>query len=171
MIFDKVQRLLDQITDSLAQIDNTDYTTPIEAFDGATLGQHTRHVVEHFQCLIKSQSSRHINYDNRERSLPLESDIEECISAMSEISKNIRSNDFEIEIMQDFLKSASNVGTIRSSYLREVLYNMDHLVHHQALMKIGFLQLKPQMHMSKHFGYADATIKHKINVHAELPSS
>ena len=171
MIFDKVERLLEQIKDSLSQINNDEYNTPIEAFDNATLGQHTRHVVEHFQCLVKSKMTRFINYDDRKRSLILETDIESCISAIDHINQELRSEDFEVEISQDFLKTSSNTGSIKSSFFREILYNMDHLVHHQALMKIGFKQIKPHMHLGKHFGYADATINHKQNVHAELPST
>jgi hypothetical protein len=171
MIFEKVKKLFDQINDSLAQIDDHDYTTPIEAFDGATIGQHTRHVVEHFQCLVHSRDSKFINYDDRKRSLPLESNIESCVVEINNLIRTIESEDFELEITQDFLNNDHRNAKILSSYYREVLYNMDHLVHHQALMKIGFLQLKPSMHISKNFGYADATIKHKVNVHAELPSS
>lgn len=170
MIFEKVYKLIDLLKDSLAQIDDLQFSTPLESFDGATIGQHTRHVVEHFQSLIYAQQTRYINYDDRKRSLILETSIEQCCAALDQIKINIVSSDFEIEVNQDFIKESAS-GVINSSYYREVLYNIDHLVHHQALLKIGFLQLLPHMHISEHYGYADATIKHKTNVHTELPSA
>lgn len=171
MIFEKVYKLIDLLKESLAQLDDNQFITPLESFDGATIGQHTRHVVEHFQSLINAQQTKYINYDDRARSLILETNIEQCCIAFDQIKNKIESIDFEIEVNQDFLKGGAASEIIKSSYFREVLYNIDHLVHHQALMKIGLLQLLPHMHISKHYGYADATIKHKINVHTELPSA
>ncbi len=171
MIFEKVYKLIDQLKDSLSQIEDIHFTTSLEPFDGATIGQHTRHVIEHFQCLISSQSTKHINYDNRKRSLVLETNIEQCCAALDQIKTSVRSYDFELEVSQDFLNENNSRGVIKSSYYREVLYNVDHLVHHQALLKIGFMQLQPHMNISKHYGYADATIKHKTNVHTELPTT
>jgi len=171
MIFKKAHMLFGQLQESLDQINNIQYTTPIETLDGATIGQHTRHVVEHFQCLVKSITSGKVNYDDRTRDLDLESNILSCIEAIEVVKKDMDHPDFELNVMQDFIKSDLPMDDIKSSYFREVLYNIDHLVHHQALLKIGLLELKPTMHMSEHFGYADATIKYKKHVHAELPSS
>ena len=171
MIFEKVYKLVDQLKDSLSKIDDGDFALPLDVFEGATLGQHTRHVVEHFQCLIMSQQTRHINYDDRKRSFVLETNIAMCCDALDQIKEQVRSDDVEVEVVQDFLKESAASHVIRSSYFREVLYNVDHLVHHQAILKIGFIQLNPHIHISKHYGYADATIKHKTNVHTELPSS
>ncbi len=171
MIFEKAHMLFGQLQESLAQINDYQYTTPIETLDGATIGQHTRHVVEHFQCLVKSIASGMVNYDDRIRDLALESNIFSCTMAIEVVKKEMNHPDFELNVMQDFIKSDLPMDSIKSSYFREVLYNIDHLVHHQALLKIGLLELKPTIHMSEHFGYADATIKYKKHVHAELPSS
>ena len=39
MIFKKAHMLFGQLQESLAQINNTQYTTPIETLDGATIGE------------------------------------------------------------------------------------------------------------------------------------
>jgi len=57
---------------------------------------------------------------------------------------------------------------IPSSYYREINFNIDHFIHHQALLKIGLHYIKPNIELTQNFGYADATIKYKMNVHTQL---
>ncbi len=50
---------------------------------------------------------------------------------------------------------------IASNFYRELIYNIEHAVHHMAIMKIGVLEVAPYVSMPLDFGVAVSTIRHK----------
>ena len=57
------------------------------------------------------------------------------------------------------LKWTSNEGEIRmnTNLQRELAYNLEHIVHHMALMRVGLKELLPSIIIPKNFGVADST--------------
>jgi hypothetical protein len=49
---------------------------------------------------------------------------------------------------------------VESNYLRELLYNLEHCIHHQALIKVAVLQ-NPTILLSENFGVAHSTIEYR----------
>ena len=49
---------------------------------------------------------------------------------------------------------------IDSNYFRELLYNLEHCIHHQALIKVAILQLG-HLHVNENFGVARSTIEYR----------
>ena len=58
----------------LANISPDVYATPLDLLFGASIGQHTRHFVEFYQCLIDQNEKGEINYSKRLRDPQLEED-------------------------------------------------------------------------------------------------
>jgi anionic cell wall polymer biosynthesis LytR-Cps2A-Psr (LCP) family protein len=50
--------------------------------------------------------------------------------------------------------------TIESNYNRELLYNLEHCIHHQALIKVAVLQMK-YLQIDENFGVARSTIEYR----------
>ena len=49
---------------------------------------------------------------------------------------------------------------IDSNYFRELLYNLEHCIHHQALIKVAVLQLE-HLQIDADFGVARSTIEYR----------
>jgi hypothetical protein len=51
--------------------------------------------------------------------------------------------------------------TIDTTFFRELAYNIEHAVHHMAIVKIGVREVAPYITLDKDFGVAASTIRHK----------
>lgn len=70
---------------------------------------------------------------------------------------------------QDWVKSCSieadySLGQpkgilIPTSLERELMYNIEHTIHHLALIKVGLKLVYPDLDLPNHFGVAPSTIK------------
>ncbi len=134
----------------------TFYTQPSNELSGSTIGQHTRHIIELYQCLLKGYRVGLINYDDRKRNKVLENDINEAIKAIKEIQNELEVPDCVLELVYEI---GTAQVTIHSNYYREVLYNMEHCIHHQALIKVACVAFN--LPISEHFGVAPSTIKYQ----------
>jgi hypothetical protein len=54
---------------------------------------------------------------------------------------------------------------VETTALRELVYNIEHAVHHMAIMKIGVREIASYIGLSSDFGIAASTIRHKESVH------
>ena len=50
--------------------------------------------------------------------------------------------------------------TIATTANRELVYNIEHAVHHMAIMKIGVREVAPYVKLSPDFGIAASTIRY-----------
>lgn len=126
---------------------------------GATIGQHTRHFIEFFQCLLQQAPSGVLNYDLRRRNPAIENSPQAALAAIEDIQAAILHLDLSQELrLEGDLNGPFFVSTNTG---RELLYNLEHCIHHLAIIKIGLAILKPQLTLSEHFGLAASTAKHR----------
>lgn len=64
-----------------------------------------------------------------------------------------------LKISSDYNLIINNTAKVNSTLLRELLYVMDHSIHHMALIKIGINVNFPQIHLNENFGIFSSTIK------------
>ncbi len=133
------------------------YSAPCNALSNATIGQHTRHIIELYQCLLAGYVTAEINYDNRKRNTLLENDITAAVDAIKEIQVNLQQADKTVKI---FCEDTDNAVYIESNYYREVLYNLEHCIHHQALIKVALLSIK-DIQIADGFGVAPSTLQYR----------
>jgi hypothetical protein len=50
---------------------------------------------------------------------------------------------------------------IPTNFYRELLYNIEHCIHHQALIKVAFNEMKMSHLLNKNFGVAPSTIQYR----------
>jgi uncharacterized damage-inducible protein DinB len=137
--------------------DNEIYWNPISSLSGASIGQHTRHIIELYQCLLNGYAVGIVNYDNRKRDNLLETNREAAIEALLGIATVIEQPDKEMTIQCDSLESGL---LIKSNYYREVYYNLEHCIHHQALIKVGLVTIGLHA-VPEQFGVAPATTQYR----------
>lgn len=138
-----------------------DYAHPLEILSGSSLGQHIRHILELYQAVEKSGISGKVNYDQRERN-PL---IETCPQTAAFEIRNLIDflqsvpQDKPLILLGDFGKNEGSLIQIKTSLFRELAYNLEHAIHHQALIKIGLIHLDLAHLIDSDFGVAPATIR------------
>ncbi len=148
--FDELLYLLDQLTDE-------QYNEPCPDLGNATIGDHYRHVIEIFSCLLEHYGSGNVNYDQRDRDRLIATRMVFALEKIDWIKVHLQKPDKEI-LLQQTLDQRNLI--IRSNYFRELLYNLEHSIHHQALIKIA-VQKYDNIVLPLNFGVAPSTIAYK----------
>ncbi len=156
MVLNNFKETFEQLQSALMGIDNKEYVKPSQLLDNATIGKHTRHVIELVQCLISGYDDGVVNYDKRERNLTIETDIEFAMTCLQSCIINIEKADKSIQGQYDLNNETIAVG---STYFREIMYNIEHCTHHQALIKVAFNEF--DISIDKKFGVASSTLKYR----------
>lgn len=145
----------------LDQVDQPTYSKPLDVFNGSSLGGHTRHIIEFYHCLIKNYNLGVINYDLRERDKNIENDPELAAVAVQNIIAELQkvNLDEKVELRMSYDTQNNSFDTVVSNVKREVVYNLEHTIHHMALIKIGVKVAAPQIELENEFGVAPSTIK------------
>jgi hypothetical protein len=154
----------------LEQIDRTVYSMPLDLLFGASIGQHTRHFIEFYQCLLSqlNRSDKVVNYSKRDRNHALETDPDVAKRQIEDISVWLNSiaenQECKLEC-DDHIQGEE--AFIVSNLERELLYNIEHTIHHLAIIKIGLAAVAPTIEVPEHFGVAPSTIRHKQGICAQ----
>lgn len=150
---------ISQLIFVLEKIHEDKYNKPSHFLFGATIGQHNRHIIEVFQCLLMNKNNEKISYDNRKRDLEIEQIRDKGIQELNKIIDLIHQEDCIL-----FVESSFNMKKqeVKSTYLRELIYNLEHCIHHMALIKVALLEFKIN-NIPENFGVAPSTIDYKKN--------
>lgn len=148
--------LLRQISELIQKLETHEYTRELSILNGNTIGKHIRHILEFYQCLIQAHDSSTLNYDERKRDLTIETSIDKAQSVIEEIISEIRNLDLkkEIDLKQGLFDAEIY---IKSSIEREFLYNIEHTVHHLAIVRIAIEQSFEHISLPQDFGVAFST--------------
>jgi len=155
-----VQHVFVQLEQSLAELSNVQYTMPCSTLFNATIGQHVRHIIELFLCLEKGYESGIVNYEKRKRDFTIETDKDFAIQLLRSVYNNINRHDRQLMLEASYDEHSDNVVAIHTNYYREILYNLEHTVHHMALIRIGINEISA-IKVPEDFGVASSTVKHR----------
>lgn len=148
---------LEQFKQVLSELPKDCYSRSCEILSNATIGQHTRHIIELYLCLIKGYELSDVSYDRRERNLKIEEDLTYALDKLTYIQENLNKPNRTIKISYDL---AGEANCMDSNYFREVMYNLEHTIHHQALIKVGIKHFSTQ-EIPESFGVAPSTIQYR----------
>lgn len=145
-----ILNLLEQLQLVITALSDQQYTSASPLLSNATIGQHTRHIIEFFIALDNGYETGLVNYDKRKRDYSIESDRHVAVFQLYNISKLLDRPDKDLLLVAEF----DNSVTIKTNYQRELLYNLEHIVHHMALMRVAITIPLPES-----FGVAASTLK------------
>ena len=157
MLVKSICQSLDELIFILDQLSDEEYSKCCRALSNATIGEHTRHIIEMFQCLENGYELGVLNYDNRKRNEKIQTQIEFAKQCINEIKTELRTENKTMYVEQVVNELAIR---IQSSYYRELLYNLEHCIHHQALIKVAVLQIE-NISINENFGVARSTIQYR----------
>lgn len=148
----------------LQQLSQAQYMRHLDLFEGATIGQHVRHIIDFFQCLDRGVAQGTVDYADRERDIRLEHQPDFALAQLTLLTERLGAlnEDTLIHVLADV---SANPEAIRPLYLssigREFSYIHDHAVHHLAIIKIGLSQLSGPIFLDSKLGVAPATLRHR----------
>lgn len=153
-----ILQLLLQLRDALENLTDHQYTAPVDLLSGSTIGSHVRHLIEFYLELIKGYDSGRVNYDKRKRDHSIESHRWVAMEKLEEIGRAIIRPDKELMLAADLTAEEDIPLAVRTNYFRELIYNLEHTVHHMALLRVGIGAVS-SLTLPPAFGVAMSTLK------------
>jgi hypothetical protein len=160
MLKQPIQHVFVQLSETLDRLSNAEYVQPSQILLNATIGQHVRHIIELFQCLEKGYDEGMVNYEKRKRDYQIETNKELASLLLKEIYQHIERSNKEIILEAEDYCDSMHIVLIPSNYYRELAYNLEHTIHHMALIRVGIHDVSSVM-LPDEFGVAYSTIKHR----------
>lgn len=141
------------------------YQAPMDILSGSTIGQHTRHIIEFYNCLLEQyheEATPIINYAKRRRDYQIESEPDHALRCVGDIGEKLMEIDASKTCLLDSSEHGLDQLIIPSTVARELVYNIEHTIHHLAIVKIALKSVSPLMDLPAHFGVAPSTIRHRL---------
>ena len=172
-----IDHVLGQLKDVCLQLTAREYTQELKLLQNNSMGKHIRHILSLYQCLMKGAASGVVDYDNRERRKDVECDPIVAIALIQEILNweyGVKGN-ADIKLHADYdphpeslTQQPSNVSSsfsscrgceISTNLKREMLYMIEHAIHHMAILRVAIEVEFPNIKIDDDFGVAYSTLK------------
>jgi len=154
---------LSEIKSFLSKLTKVQYVHKCDSLSGASIGQHIRHILEFYLCLLKGVHHGEINYDNRDRDILLETDPNFAILCVDGLLSNIHilPTKIPIRLVGNYCNEDAQEISIQSSVERELVYCLEHAIHHMALIKVATIDQSIIEKVGANFGVAPSTIRNR----------
>ena len=149
-----------QLENCLAALSESEYNSKINSLFGATIGQHLRHIIELFTELEKGYATGTVNYEKRRRDYTIETDKVFATSLLNSILQQLVKPQKNLLLQASYTSDNDLHIEMPTNYFREVAYNLEHTVHHMALIRVGIAEVS-QASVDSGFGIASSTIKYR----------
>ncbi|WP_255557665.1 hypothetical protein [Flavobacterium taihuense] len=100
MLIPSINNSLDELIELLNQLSKEEYLEPCFELSGSSIGEHTRHIVEMFQCLNRNYNSGIVNYDKRDRNKLIQTNTDFAIQAILDVKDGILKENKNLELHQ-----------------------------------------------------------------------
>jgi hypothetical protein len=152
--------VLSQLVDSIQQLDKIEYTQKSLLLNGSTIGGHTRHVIELFQCLITGYADGIVNYEHRKRDYEIETNKDVACSILKNLVDVVNLPNKPLTLKGFYSQTEDENCTVDTNYHRELIYNLEHTIHHMALIRVAINEVS-NIILPQSFGVASATIQYQ----------
>jgi uncharacterized damage-inducible protein DinB len=161
---DALDAILLQGKELLESISQDEFTSPRPLGNGASVGAHYRHCLDHFRQLVAGRESGTIDYDARERDSRLETDLRAALSATEALRASAcqlrrLGEEDPLEVRCGVAYEGEEGGSASSTLGREIMFCISHAIHHYAL--IAILLRSSQRDVPAGFGVAPSTMRHR----------
>ncbi|ORX91896.1 hypothetical protein K493DRAFT_226913 [Basidiobolus meristosporus CBS 931.73] len=162
--------ILEQSKALLNSLPKDSFTKESTFVPKSNVAKHVRHLADHFRLLLANKpegtscvSNGHaawtVDYDARDRNVPMETDVEVAIKEIEKLQSKLLNSDISLETPVHLLAIVNSTDDSRSefpsNYGRELWFCIHHAVHHHALIKVICIEHK--IEVPEEFGVAPAT--------------
>ena len=155
-----VNNIFVQLSGSLSQLSPPQYSQPCTTLFSNTIGQHVRHIIELFQCLENGYESGVVNYEKRKRDVLIETDKELATQLLIDLHRVLNKPNKLLTLEACYDDHINEAIAIETNYYREIAYNLEHTIHHMALIRVGITEIST-IQLPDDFGVASSTIKYR----------
>ncbi len=155
-----VNSVFAQLSGSIELLTEQQYRQPCKSLFNNSIGQHVRHIIELFQCLEAGYATGTIDYEKRRRDPEIETDKILACSLLQQICRSLGKADRELLLSASYDDHSAEPLIIATNYYREVAYNLEHTIHHMALIRVGITEIG-NIALPEEFGVAPSTIKYR----------
>ncbi|MEM0932322.1 MAG: DinB family protein [Bacteroidota bacterium] len=148
---------LEQFKQILILLPDDTYKAPCPVLSNATIGQHTRHVIELYLCLISGYDAEAVSYDKRKRDTRIENEKSFALQQLEWVQEKLEKPNKSLRVTYELRGSDTS---LESNYYREVMYNLEHAIHHHALIKVGIKHFT-ELELPDSFGVAPSTMEYR----------
>lgn len=165
---------LNQVRDICLRLSNQQLAKPLSVLNGSSIGDHIRHILEFYLCLIKVGKDQTLNYDDRERNRELATDRLKCLKKIEHIISCLSDRNLDREIYsmprgETPIASKINYSmnndhlsvSVMTTFDRELVFNIEHTLHHLAIIKIANLTLEDPIIINEQVGVAISTLRNQ----------
>ena len=133
---------LEELEAFLTSLPDQAYAQAVPAL-GASIGDHTRHLLEHYLILRRSAPEGRVHFEARDRDQRLATDRAAALETLSQVRAWLEAGCGGLSLDQPVAARTSTDGrldagvTCQSTLRRELIYAFLHDVHHQALIAVA----------------------------------
>ncbi|MNK28885.1 hypothetical protein D3C87_472700 [compost metagenome] len=153
-----ITNLFVQMRAMLEVLSDQQYTAKIGMMSNASIGGHIRHVIEFYLELNQGYACGKVNYDQRKRDHVIENNRLFALQKLEEIVVSLVKPDKRLQLSASYSFDNDAEFMVPSSYFRELIYNLEHTVHHMALIRIAVAEVSA-IGLPDDFGLAISTLK------------
>ncbi|WP_196157478.1 DinB family protein [Reinekea sp. G2M2-21] len=125
--------VLNQLKDLIACCANV-YIKPTDSAH-AGIGDHVRHVLDHYRALRNGLVNGQVDYNFRTRNSPEQTDSKQALDNIQELKNwlaQLESVDHRIQVISEINLHRCQSQQMPSTIERELLYLINHSIHHMA---------------------------------------
>ncbi|MGJ3242269.1 MAG: DinB family protein [Opitutales bacterium] len=155
---------LEQIRRLLTDLPGEAYRCAHPAVFDASIGQHLRHVVDHYEQFLGGLDEGVIDYSRRSRRQAVETDrstavglLEDQQAALRRLAEAGLDLDEPVEVHEE--ADGADAAPAASTLRRELQFLLSHTVHHCAL--IGVICRQTEQALPEGFGIAPSTLRYR----------
>ncbi|MEM7180755.1 MAG: DinB family protein [Spirochaetota bacterium] len=154
--------ILSQLIELISKLDRDAYKTEMELLSGSTLGKHFRHILNFYENLYQGFLTGVVCYDTRNRDSQIEEDPsyakKQFTDYMVKLSVLPGQTTLQLEAKVEMDSEKTSLMT-NTTVEREILYVIEHTIHHMAIIKMAVLHYYPKIAIPANLGVAFSTIR------------
>lgn len=154
--------ILNQLIALCEDLSSDQYSTSLNLLMNNSIGKHIRHIVEFYDILKDScKGDALLSYDKRKHCNRTETEIKFAVDRFKGILNwlNEIDEDLALKLNISYDKAENKDFYLDTSLQRELVYNIEHAIHHMAIIRIAIEQDFPSIKLDKNFGIAYSTIR------------
>lgn len=169
-VLGQADALLAQVESLLDRLSAEHYSTSCPAVFASSIGQHTRHLLDHFAALVAGAhddpaGAGCVDYDHRERATPVELDPLAARAETARLRAELRGRcgaacDRSVRV-RAMMAADGRCVEIGSTFVRELAFASHHTLHHQAMIRLIAESMGIALEPS--FGKAPSTLHHETS--------
>ena len=155
-------QILDQLIEFASSITDEQYTRELPVLLNNSISKHYRHIIEFYGVMMEGFESGRVNYDNRKHDQELEQNRDKSVIVLEKLRNRFLNPILQepIVLAGSYSLDSDNEFTISTNAEREIVYNIEHAIHHMAVIRIAVQHEFPELLIKDEFGFAFSTLKY-----------